>query len=104
MPYVTHWSYGVRKIDRFTKVIFFKTTPPIEPVKFIISFLEDAAKPSQRRQARAVRRLTPVSLVGKATEKGIEELAKQVLAPHFHQEDQESRKVCLNQPFNSLQL
>jgi tRNA acetyltransferase TAN1 len=37
-----------------------------------------------------VNRLTPVTLIGKATEKGLEEVAKAVLGRHFNlREDQE---------------
>ena len=35
-----------------------------------------------------------MSLMGKATEKGLEDVAKVVLFPHFHLEDNPSRKVC----------
>jgi tRNA acetyltransferase TAN1 len=75
-------------------VLFFKTSPPVQPVDFVTSFCEAAAKPGQRRQTRSVRRLTPISLIGKATsDQGIEDVAKIVLAPHFHTEGQETRKV-----------
>jgi tRNA acetyltransferase TAN1 len=39
-------------------------------------------KPGMRRM-RYVNRLTPVTLVGKANEKGLEELGKAVLSHHF---------------------
>ncbi|KAK4913561.1 hypothetical protein LTR28_013754, partial [Elasticomyces elasticus] len=67
-------------------VLFFKTRPPIEPVAFVRRICEDAAKDTERKRTRFAKRLTPMTLMGKATEKGIEEVAKQVLAPHFHQE------------------
>jgi len=76
-------------------ILFFKTTAPVEPVDFVKSFLEDATNQPQRRRSRAVRRLTPVSLIGNATEKGVEKVAHEVLAPHFHGNDQESRKFAI---------
>ena len=35
-----------------------------------------------------------MTLMGKATEKGLEEVARAVLAPHFHREGNVSYKVC----------
>src|ERR1700749_3113103 len=98
MPYVFK-SYIYQLIISSSclfKVLFFKTKSPIEPVSFVVSLCENAAKQSQRKQTRSVRRLTPVSLTGKATEAGIDEIAQQVLAPHFHKDDQETRKVCFS--------
>ena len=34
-----------------------------------------------------------MAMMGKASEKGIEEVSKIVLAPHFHREDNPSKKV-----------
>jgi hypothetical protein len=38
-------------------------------------------------------RLTPVTLIGKASEQGLGEVGRAVLAPYFHQAEQESKKV-----------
>jgi tRNA acetyltransferase TAN1 len=40
-----------------------------------------------------VKRLTPITAIEKANAKGLETVAKQVLAPHFHGEGQASKKV-----------
>jgi tRNA acetyltransferase TAN1 len=74
-------------------VIFFKTIAPIDPVAFVVSFCKNAFANPHKRQTRAVQRLTPITLIGKATENGIEEVAAQVLAPHFHSEGVPQRKV-----------
>ena len=34
-----------------------------------------------------------MTLIGKATEKGLDEVAKSVLAPHFHGSDRVGKKV-----------
>jgi len=64
-------------------VLFFKTQAPIVPVDFVHRICEDAvARPGGRRH-RFVNRLTPMTLLGKATENGIDELGKTVLGEHF---------------------
>ena len=40
-----------------------------------------------------MQRLTPMTRMGKATEKGLQDLSKVVLAPNFHQEGVKSIKV-----------
>lgn len=40
---------------------------------------------------RYINRLTPVTIIGKATEKGLEELGKTVLSPHFVLSDAEDK-------------
>lgn len=51
---------------------------------FVHTICKDAAASAHRKQSRSVKRLTPITLVGKATESGLEEVAQQVLRPHFH--------------------
>ncbi|CAD0085247.1 unnamed protein product [Aureobasidium mustum] len=67
-------------------VIFFKTRAPVEPVSFVRRICEDAAKENAPKRTRFCNRLTPMTLMGKATEDGLEKTAKQVLAPHLHTE------------------
>ncbi|RDI84118.1 hypothetical protein Vi05172_g5957 [Venturia inaequalis] len=64
---------------------FFKVRAPIEPVAFVHTICKDAAASAHRKQSRSVKRLTPITLIGKATESGLEEVAQQVLRPHFHE-------------------
>ena len=74
-------------------VLFFKTAPPVDPTSFVLSFCKDVASNPEHKRAHAVKRLTPMTLIGKATENGIDELAEKVLAPHFHVDGTEGRKV-----------
>ncbi|CAG8954176.1 hypothetical protein HYFRA_00005796 [Hymenoscyphus fraxineus] len=64
-------------------VLFFKVQPPIDPVDFVHRIcLEIASKP-EVRLTRYVNRLTPMTLIGKATEKGLAEVGNTVLSKHF---------------------
>lgn len=63
-------------------VLFFKTRSPIDPADLVHRLCEDAASGGVRK-LRFVNRLTPMSIIGKATEKGIEEVGKAVLRTHF---------------------
>jgi tRNA acetyltransferase TAN1 len=64
-------------------VLFFKTRPPIDPVDFVRRICEAASSGSGVRKLRFVNRLTPMATMGKATEKGIEEVGNAVLGAHF---------------------
>ncbi|KAI9666641.1 MAG: hypothetical protein M1821_004577 [Bathelium mastoideum] len=68
-------------------VVFFKTRPPIDPVSLAHEICADAAKDRSLKRTRFVKRLSPVSLTTRATESDVDELSKEVLAPHFHQEN-----------------
>lgn len=66
-------------------VFFMKTTTPVEPDALVRRICEDAKKcPDPRqRKCRYINRLTPVFDTAKTTEKGIERVARNVLAPYF---------------------
>ncbi|KAK0714314.1 hypothetical protein B0T21DRAFT_387038 [Apiosordaria backusii] len=66
-------------------LMFVKTKPPIDPVAFVRRIVEDAKFASETGQmkCRYVNRLTPVSVTGKATEQGLEAVAREALAPFF---------------------
>lgn len=76
--------------------MFFKTKAPIEPVEFVRRICEGAMASSERKTGRFVKRLTPMTLMGKAQQKGLEEVAAQVLAPHFHAEGSAGKKASNN--------
>ncbi|KAH0084662.1 hypothetical protein KCU96_g10654, partial [Aureobasidium melanogenum] len=76
-------------------VIFFKTRAPVEPVSFVRRICEDAAKENAPKRTRFCNRLTPMTLMGKATEDGLEKTAKEVLAPHFHTEPRVPTKFAI---------
>ncbi|MCJ1398675.1 hypothetical protein MMC11_001876 [Xylographa trunciseda] len=67
-------------------VLFFKTRAPVEPVSFVHGICADAMKGTLGSRSRCVRKLTPMTLMGKATEKSLEEVSRVVLGPHFHAE------------------
>jgi len=64
-------------------VMFFKTLPPIDPVDFVHKICEELVSKLGVRRLRYVNRLTPNTIIGKATEKGLAELGKFVLGAHF---------------------
>ena len=67
-------------------VLFFKTRPPIEPVSFVHKICKDAAEGATQR-ARFVKRLSPMTMMGKATEDGLAKVADAVLGPVFHSDE-----------------
>lgn len=79
--------------DSACEVVFFRTVAPVEPVSFVQRICEDAVNKKLRRRTKTVKRLSPMSLMGRASAEGLESVAKQVLAPHFHKQPFESRKV-----------
>ncbi|RDW67932.1 hypothetical protein BP6252_09328 [Coleophoma cylindrospora] len=64
-------------------VLFFKTRSPVVPVDFVHKICEDAQAGSGHRRSKYLNRLTPMTLMARATEKGLEEVARTVLAEHF---------------------
>lgn len=81
---------------RACPVLFFKTRTPIEPVSFVHRICLDAFGASGTKKHRWIKRLTPMTMMGKATTKGLDEVSQAVLAPVFHGEGGLSKKVqCL---------
>ncbi|KAI8939410.1 hypothetical protein NX059_003192 [Plenodomus lindquistii] len=76
-------------------LIFFRTRKPLEPVSFVHKICQDVADGAQLKNLRYVKRLTPITAYEKATQQGLETVAKQVLAPHFHGPDQASKKFAI---------
>jgi tRNA acetyltransferase TAN1 len=70
----------------------------VEPVSFIERICRDITEGVQIQNCRYVKRLTPITGTEKANIKGLETVAKQVLAPHFHVPDQPGKKVSHFQP------
>lgn len=66
-------------------VFFMKTMDPVDPDRLVRQMCQDAkACPDPRqRKTRYVNRLTPVMDTDKATETGIDRVARAVLASHF---------------------
>ncbi|KAL5121064.1 hypothetical protein ACEQ8H_000915 [Pleosporales sp. CAS-2024a] len=76
-------------------LVFFRTRLPVEPVSFVEKICQDLAAGVQVRNCRYVKRLTPITSTEKASAKGLEDVAKRVLAPHFHQKDQTGKKFAI---------
>lgn len=74
-------------------VVFFKTRAPVEPATFVHRILADATEDPRRKRTRYTKRLSPMTVTGRASEEGLAKVAEEVLAPHFHQEPHVSRKV-----------
>lgn len=84
-----------------TIVIFFKTRSPIEPVTFVEKLCQDIEAGIPLQNCRYVKRLTPITAIDKATIKGLENVARKVIAPHFHGSDREAKKVSPSVPIDS---
>ena len=67
-------------------VVFFKTIAPVDPVALVKRICEDAMNEPARKRTRFVKRLSPMTLMGRASEESLEKVAREVLAPHFHQQ------------------
>lgn len=65
-------------------VLFFKTGPAIEPVDFVHRICKEVVEKPGVRRMKYVNRLTPMTLMAKATEKGLQDLGSTVLQRHFH--------------------
>ncbi|KAK3703543.1 hypothetical protein LTR37_014390 [Vermiconidia calcicola] len=76
-------------------VVFFKTVAPVEPVSFIKTVCEDAMSAARRKRTRWAKRLSPMTLMGRASEEGLEKVATEVLAPHFHRTPFQRRKFAI---------
>ncbi|KAF4637941.1 hypothetical protein G7Y89_g155 [Cudoniella acicularis] len=76
-------------------VLFFKVGPPIDPIDFVHRICTEVASKPSTRWTRYVNRLTPMKVMGKATEKGLEEVARSVLGEHFllNERDGEGKAV-----------
>ena len=75
-------------------VLFFKTRGPIKPVEFVHRICLDALNGTKKKH-RWVKRLTPMTMMGKATVEGLEKVAQMVLEPVFHAEGTPARKFAI---------
>jgi tRNA acetyltransferase TAN1 len=66
-------------------LMFVRMAQPIDPVEFVRKICHDARDCTDvmSRKTKYVNRLTPITNMVKATEKGLVQLARQVMAPHF---------------------
>ncbi|ROV89337.1 hypothetical protein VMCG_09648 [Cytospora schulzeri] len=74
-------------------LLFMRCKAPIEPVEFSRRICQDAASVGHGgAKSRYLNRLTPVTVIVKATESGLEEGAKRALADHFKLKSTEPKK------------
>ncbi|KAL2072265.1 hypothetical protein VTL71DRAFT_11608 [Oculimacula yallundae] len=64
-------------------VLFFKTSPRIEPIDFVHRICKEVVANPDVRKMRYINRLTPMTLMARATEKGLQELGSTILQKHF---------------------
>ncbi|KAI0475180.1 hypothetical protein GGR56DRAFT_644897 [Xylariaceae sp. FL0804] len=66
-------------------LLFMRTRAPVDPVALVHEVCKDAKQATSRGQwrSRFINKFTPVTYTGRATEKGVEEVAKRVLGEHF---------------------
>lgn len=90
--------YYIVRVRLINIVVFFKTRAPVEPVSFVHKICQDTADGVQHKNCRFVKRLTPITGIEKANQKGLETVAEQVLAPHFHGLENAGKKVGSTPP------
>ncbi|KAI0550923.1 hypothetical protein F4679DRAFT_540874 [Xylaria curta] len=73
-------------------VLFMRTRAPVDPLVLVREICKDAAvaKDKSLWRSRFINKLTPITLTGKATEKGLEDVAQKVLAEHFQLAESET--------------
>ena len=73
-------------------VLFMRTRAPVDPLQLVREICKDAAVAKNREllRSRFINKLTPITLTGKATEKGLEDVARKVLPDHFRMVDGET--------------
>ncbi|KAI0015855.1 hypothetical protein F4780DRAFT_762298 [Xylariomycetidae sp. FL0641] len=66
-------------------LLFMRTRPPVEPRAFARAICRDAKDAGDKRmwKSRFINKFTPITLTGKATLKGVEEVARTVLEGQF---------------------
>lgn len=75
-------------------VVFFRCFGPIDPVVLAKRVVEDAAANPSRKRTRFTHRLSPMTILERASEEGLAKACDNVLKPHFHDEGVLPRKVC----------
>lgn len=76
-------------------VFFMKTRAPVDPVAFVDRICDEVlgCKDMVERKLRHVNRLTPVATIGKALDRGVERVARDVLAGCLELKSEEGEGV-----------
>lgn len=72
-------------------VLFIKVDKSIDPVDLVHRICMDAQKNPEKKRSRYIKRLIPITSTRKIRGGGLEDLAGEVLKPHF--QDGSSKKV-----------
>lgn len=81
-------------------VLFFKISKEIDPVDFCKRIAEEAVENPKGRKHRFLNRLSPMSKMGKATEDGLKETARDILGQVFRLADDESEEGKSREKFS----
>ncbi|KAI0969125.1 hypothetical protein F4678DRAFT_441049 [Xylaria arbuscula] len=75
-------------------VLFVRTRAPVDPLVLVHDICKDAAAAKDKAswRSRFINKLTPIAYTGKATEKGLEDIAGKVLSDHFQLAEDETGK------------
>ncbi|KAI5286701.1 hypothetical protein KEM54_006581 [Ascosphaera aggregata] len=65
-------------------VSFIRLDNSLDPVQIVRHLCSEAMQNPDKQRSRKIQRMTPVTLVRKVLGNGLETLAQEVLAPHFH--------------------
>lgn len=94
-------QYWLKPIDLKTAcVIFIKTRWPLDPVE-MVRYVCEKVMLNQVKRICWSQRLTPITLTACATLLDLENLAKKVLTPYFHQNDLKPLKFAIRPNFRN---
>ncbi|KAK2738957.1 hypothetical protein FQN57_006751 [Myotisia sp. PD_48] len=82
-PQRSNAPFQVKNLD-IPCLVFVKLDKALDPVEIVHQLCADAQKNPERKRTRWVKRLTPITSMRKILGGGLEELAREVLGPHFH--------------------
>ncbi|KAI0098843.1 hypothetical protein GGR51DRAFT_537161 [Nemania sp. FL0031] len=76
-------------------VLFMRTRAPVDPLVLVREICKDAtaAMDKNLQRSRFINKLTPITFTSKATEKGLEDVARKVLPDHFRLAEGETEET-----------
>lgn len=86
-------------------LVFIKTKKPIEPEAFVQRICQESHD-EKHKNTRFTQKLTPITFSVTPTLEELKKLSQKVLAPHFHQENQEAKKFAIHvtrRNFNAIE-
>ncbi|KAF2862191.1 hypothetical protein K470DRAFT_16248 [Piedraia hortae CBS 480.64] len=76
-------------------VVFFKTIAPVDPVSLVRQICEDVLEHRELKRTHFVMRLSPMTMIRRASTEGLEKVAREVLYTHFHQGPASPKKFAI---------